>query len=220
VPTAERPLAAPTAPIGLGDYVTATPDQIQRAVRALMHPRPARRRTTHVKAKKRGGKRSARVSAASYGLVTGLSAGKAIVRPAIAHRHFKLPFYAPAWLTRRGRYPSSTGVARSPRLYAIADRGGHRHQAYRLVVAEDATQGQYYGIEGTSWRNPPILNGSHATRRMAGRSYDVYYDGSHIRLVAWHTSHGAYWVSNTLSRDLSNRAMLGIARSLRRVPAG
>ena len=220
VPTTERPLAATTAPIGLGDYVTATPDQIQRAVRAFMHPRPARRRTTHVKAKKRGGKRSARVSAASYGLVTGLSAAKAIVRPAIARRHFKLPFYAPAWLTRRGRYPSSTGVARSPRLYAIADRGGHRHQAYRLVVAEDETQGQYYGIEGTSWQHPPILDGSHSPQRMAGRTYHVYYDGPHIRLVAWHTSRGAYWVSNTLSRDLSNRAMLGIARSLTRIPAG
>ena len=219
VPTTERPLATTTAPIGLGDYVTATPDQIQRAVRALTHPRPARRRATHVKAKKRGGKRTARVSAASYGLVTGLSAAKAIVRPAIAHRHFKLPFYAPAWLTRRGRYPSSTGVARSPRLYAIADRGGRRHQAYRLVVAEDETQGQYYGIEGTSWQHPPILDGSHARRRMAGRSYQVYYDGPHIRLVARHTSRGVYWVSNSLSRDLSNRAMLGIARSLTRIPA-
>ena len=200
--------------------MTATPDQIQRAVRAFMHPRPARHRTPHVKAKKRGGKRRARVSAASYGLVTALSAAKAIVRPAIAHRHFKLPFYAPAWLTRRGRYPASTGVARSPRLYAIADRGGHRHQAYRLVVAEDETQGQYYGIEGTSWQHPPILDGSHTRQRMAGRSYQVYYDGPHIRLVAWHTSRGAYWVSNTLSRDLSNRAMLGIARSLTRIPAG
>jgi hypothetical protein len=54
---------------------------------------------------------------------------------------------------------------------------------------------------------------------MAGRSYHVYYDGAHIRVVAWHTSHGVYWVSNTLSRDLSNRAMLGIARSLTRIPA-
>ena len=81
VPTTESPLAATTAPIGLGDYVTATPDQIQRSVRAFMHPRPARHRTPHVKAKKRGGKRRARVSAASYGLVTALSAAKAIVSP-------------------------------------------------------------------------------------------------------------------------------------------
>jgi polyisoprenyl-teichoic acid--peptidoglycan teichoic acid transferase len=219
-PTTQRPLAAALPPTGLGDYVTATPEQIQRAVRKFLHPRAARhRRSTHVAAKKRRGKRRARVSAASYRLVNALSTAKALVRPAIAHRHFTLPFYAPAWLTPRGRYPPSTGVARSPRLYAIADRAGHRHLAYRLVVAEDQTQGQYYGIEGTSWQHPPTLDGSHSTQRMAGRSYHVYYDGAHIRLVAWHTSHGVYWVSNSLSRDLSNRAMLGIARSLKRVPA-
>ncbi len=219
-PTTQRPLAATTAPIGLGDYVTATPDRIQRAVREFLHPRPTRRRrSVHVAAKKGSGKRRARVSAASYRLVNALPAAKEIVRPAIAHRHFKLPFYAPAWLTRTGRYPSSTGVARSPRLYAIADRAGHRHQAYRLVVAENESQGQYYGIEGTSWQHPPILDGSNSTQRMAGRSYHVYYDGAHIRVVARRTSHGVYWVANTLSRDLSNRAMLGIARSLTRIPA-
>ena len=53
---------------------------------------------------------------------------------------------------------------------------------------------------------------------MAGRSYRVYYDGAHILRVAWLTRRGAYWVSNTLSRDLSNRQMLGIARSLTRIP--
>jgi LCP family protein required for cell wall assembly len=218
--TTQRPLAAPATPIGLGDYVTATPDQIQRTVREFLHPRPTRRRrSVHVVAKKGSGKRRARVTAASYRLVNALPAAKAIVRPAIAHRHFKLPFYAPAWLTRSGRYPSSTGVASSPRLYVIADRAGRRHQAYRLVVAQNESQGQYYGIEGTSWQNPPILDSPHSTLRMAGRSYHVYYDGAHVRVVAWHTSHGVYWVSNTLSRDLSNRAMLGIARSLTRIPA-
>jgi LCP family protein required for cell wall assembly len=212
--------AAPAAPTGLGDYVTATPEQIQKAVRDFLHPRAARRhKVTQVAPKKRHGKRRARVTAASYRLVTALQAAKAIVRPALAHSHFRLPFYAPAWLTRRGKYPVSTGIAPSPRLYTIADRAGHRHQAYRLVVAEDESQGQYYGIEGTSWHNPPILDGSYTTQRMAGRSYHVYYDGSHIRLIAWHTTHAVYWVSNTLSRHLSNRSMLGIARSLTRIPA-
>jgi LCP family protein required for cell wall assembly len=219
-PTAQGPLGAPAAPIGLGDYVTATPEQIQAAVRRFLHPAATRRRkSTRAATKKRSGKRRARVSAAGYGLVEALRAAKAIVRPALTSPRFKLPFYAPAWLTPSGRYPQSTGVAPAPRLYAIADRGGHRHQAYRLVVTQNQTEGQYYGIEGTTWRNPPILGGAHSARRMAGRSYDVYYDGAHIRIVAWHTSHGVYWVSNSLSRDLSNRAMLGIARSLTRIPA-
>ena len=54
---------------------------------------------------------------------------------------------------------------------------------------------------------------------MGGRRYRVYRDGAHTRLVAWETPHGVYWVSNSLSRALSNRAMLGIARSLTRIPA-
>ena len=217
-PTVQDPLGVPAAPIGLGDYVTATPEAIQAAVRRFMHPRVARRRkSTRPAPKKRSGKRRARVSAASYRLVEALPAAKAIVRPALTRR-FKLPVYAPAWLTPDGRYPQSTGVARAPRLYSIRDRGGRRRQAYRLVVLENQTDGQYYGIQGTTWRKPPILDGAHSTQRMAGRSYHVYYDGAKIRLVAWHTPRGVYWVSNSLSRDLSNRAMLGIARSLTRIP--
>ena len=217
-PTAQGPLGAPAGPIGLGDYVTATPEEIQAAVRKFMKPRAVRpRKTTPKPPKKRGGKRRARVSASSYRLVEALPAAKEIVRPALRKR-FKLPFYAPAWLTPDGRYPQSTGVAPAPRLYSIRDRGGKRHQAYRLVVLENETEGQYYGIQGTTWRNPPVLGGAHSTQRMAGRSYRVYHDGAKIRLVAWHTPRGVYWVSNSLSRDLSNRAMLGIARSLTRIP--
>jgi LCP family protein required for cell wall assembly len=217
-PTTQGPLGAPTAPIGLGDYVTATPEQIQAAVRRFMHPKVVRRRKTAQPAPKRRGKRSARVSASSYGLVKALPAAKALVRPALKKR-FKLPVYAPAWLTPDGRYPQSTGVAPAPRLYTVRDRGGRRRLAYRLVVLENEIEGQYYGIQGTTWRTPPILDGPHSTQRMAGRSYRVYYDGAKIRLVAWETPRGVYWVSNSLSRDLSNRAMLGIARSLTRIPA-
>jgi hypothetical protein len=210
------PLASvgPVPPItGLGDYVTATPAQIQRAVRAFLHPpaaarRPAKRRAAP---KRRSNKRRARVNAASYHLVTALRHAKAIVRP---RRRSSLPLYAPAWLTSRGRYARST-----PRLYSIPDRGGHRHRAYRFVVAENESEGQYYGIEGTTWRTPPVLVGAHDTVRMAGRTYQVYYDGAHVRRVAWRTSRAAYWVSNSLGRALSNREMLGIARSLTRLRA-
>jgi hypothetical protein len=206
------------APTGLGDYVTASPEKIQAAVREFMHPRAARHRTAKEPAKKKGGKKKrARVSAASYRLVPKLSAAKEIVRPALAGSGFKFPVYAPAWLTAHGRYPASTGVAPSPRLYTIRDRHGRRHRAYRLVVEENSTEGQYYGIQGTTWQTPPILDGKHSKQRLGGRNYHVYLDGSHIRLISWHTARGVYWVSNTLSRDITNRQMLGIARSLTRV---
>jgi anionic cell wall polymer biosynthesis LytR-Cps2A-Psr (LCP) family protein len=206
------------APTGLGDYVTASPEKIQAAVREFMQPRAARHRTAKEPAKKkRGGKKRARVSAASYRLVPKLSAAKEIVRPALAGSGFEFPVYAPAWLTSHGRYPASTGVAPSPRLYTIRDRHGRRHRAYRLVVEEDQSEGQYYGIQGTTWQTPPILDGKHSSQRLNGRSFHVYVDGSRIRLISWHTARGVYWVSNTLSRDIKNRQMLGIARSLTRI---
>ena len=36
-----------------------------------------------------------------------------------------------------------------------------------------------------------------------GRKLNVYYDGKKVRLVSWQTKKAVYWVSNTLTRDLS-----------------
>jgi LCP family protein required for cell wall assembly len=211
-----------TPATGLGDYVTASPAQIQRAVERFLHPLPPRPAVKVPKAKKPSAskhhpKRPVAVTAASYGLVDAFSRAKALVRPALRGKHMHLPFYAPRWLTPHGRYPKSSSVAPMPRIYAIADRAGHRHRAYRLVVEENVVEGQYYGIQGTTWTDPPILQAASSTLRMAGRTYELFYDGKHLRIVAWKTAKGAYWVSNTLTRSLSNREMLGIARSLSRV---
>jgi LCP family protein required for cell wall assembly len=229
------PAAAPTTTVagqpvfstpvtGLGDYVTATPAQIQRAVERFLHPLPPRPAVKVPQAKKSSGgkhhrKPAVAATAASYGLVDAFAQAKALVRPALRGKHMHLPFYAPRWLTPRGRYPQSSSVAPMPRVYAIADRSGHRHRAYRLVVEENVVEGQYYGIQGTTWTDPPILQAASTTLRMAGRTYELFYDGKHLRIVAWKTAKGAYWVSNTLTRSLSNREMLGIARSLSRVRA-
>jgi hypothetical protein len=92
-----------------------------------------------------------------------------------------------------------------------------------MVMAQDAAEqytGQYWGVQGTTWRNPPLLAAAHQTRTVGGRSFDLYTDGGKLRLVAWHTPTAVYWVSNTLSLDLSNRQMLGIAASLTQVRRG
>ena len=78
-------------------------------------------------------------------------------------------------------------------------------------------KGQYYGIQGTTWRNPPILAAAHETRRIGNRTLHLYMDGGRIRLVAWETPKAVYWISNTLTTNLSNGEMLGIASSLTRV---
>ncbi len=128
-----------------------------------------------------------------------------------------LPFLLPSWLTPNGRYAADTPPnARSPRIYTIRDRDDKKHRAYRLVVSENPVLGQYYGIQGTNWMNPPILDGSFDKRRMDGRTFQLYWDGKKLRVVALKTKNGVYWVSNTLTNSLSNNQMLGIARSLKR----
>jgi polyisoprenyl-teichoic acid--peptidoglycan teichoic acid transferase len=104
----------------------------------------------------------------------------------------------------------------SPRAYVVKDRGGHRYRAYRMVVSAQGL-GQYYGIEGTTWKAPPILDNPSESMHMRGRSYDLFYDGDRLRLVSWRTKGAVYWVSNTLLQTLTNEQMLGIARSLNRV---
>jgi len=125
----------------------------------------------------------------------------------------RLPVYFPAARMGTGGYEDE-----SPRLYSIEDRSGKRHPAYRLVLQLDpAKVGQYYGVQGTTWTSPPILDGPHEEERMRGRTYRVFYDGRRISRIAWRTRNGVYWVSNTLNRELTNAQMRGIARSLTRV---
>src|SRR6201999_2984439 len=45
----------------------------------------------------------------------------------------------------------------------------------------------------------------------------LFYDGSHLRLVAWRTAKAVYWVTNTLDLAIDNRPLLAIAGSLRRL---
>ena len=45
----------------------------------------------------------------------------------------------------------------------------------------------------------------------------LYYDGSHLRLVAWRTQNAVYWVTNTLTLSIPNSRLIAIAGSLRRL---
>jgi LCP family protein required for cell wall assembly len=206
--------------VGLGSYVTATPEEIQSVVTKFLHAKApsAARKSTPSKKKSSGqkSKKAAPVTSATYGLVDATTAGENLAAAALVEHHPKIPFYLPHWLTPRGQYPSSTQVAPSPRFYTIKDRSGQSHAAYRLVVAENATLGQYYGIQGTTWKSPPMLAGATDTKTMRGRTYKLGYDGSKLRVVAWTTKGGTYWISNTLSMTLTNKEMLGIAYSLTR----
>jgi CRISPR/Cas system-associated endoribonuclease Cas2 len=99
----------------------------------------------------------------------------------------------------------------APRVYDIKV-GGRRYKSYRMVIKRGVV-GEYYGLQGTQWKDPPILKGADETRKIGGRQYDIYMDGDRVRLVAWRTDSAVYWVSNTLLQTLSKKQMLEIART-------
>ena len=74
--------------------------------------------------------------------------------------------------------------------------------------------GEYYGVQGLRWRDPPILERPSEKRKVGGREFLLFYSGDRLRLVGWKTKRGSYWVSNTLLQTLSEGEMLGVARSL------
>ncbi len=96
-----------------------------------------------------------------------------------------------------------------PRAYRV---GGEA--AYRMVMQVPEKIGEYYGIQGMKWTDPPILSGPHDDVTLEGRRLSVYADGAKVRLVAWFRKGAVYYVHNTLSRVLTRDQMLRIAASL------
>ncbi len=127
-----------------------------------------------------------------------------------------MPVYYPTVRLASGGYASGERDYSPARAYRIHDRSDNAYDAYRLVLFTGEA-GQYYGVQGTKWKAPPILDNPTTKKKMAGRTYELFGDGDRLRLVAWRTPRAVYWVSNTLSQKLTNKQMLAIARSLKRV---
>jgi LCP family protein required for cell wall assembly len=202
-----------TGTAALGAYVTSTPAQIASAVHEFMHPGPLTQVQTHPKRRSHKSKSKSK----SVPMRDALQTGKDLVNAIHERKATRMPVYVPARVTVRGQYPQSTSLAPNPRRYVLRGPNGHRYAAYRLTLVENAIKGQYYGIQGTTWLNPPILAAAHETRKVGNRTFQLYMDGNRIRLIAWERPKAVYWVSNTLTTDLSNGEMLGIASSLTRV---
>jgi hypothetical protein len=88
-----------------------------------------------------------------------------------------------------------------------------RHKAVRLTFRTGGLG--YWGVEETNWTDAPIFSAANETRRMKGRSYQLYFSGSHLHMVVLRKGDNSYWVVNTLNDDLSNETMLAIARGLK-----
>ncbi|HWH09838.1 MAG TPA: LCP family protein [Solirubrobacteraceae bacterium] len=191
----------PNVGIGGVSYVVASPAQIRATVSDFLNGNPPSKITVPTVRLK--GATSAR-TVAGLGL-SGTPAGDTgLANVASVGLPFRM--YAPSLRVQ------STSVADDVRAYALRDESGREHRAYVISIARGLV-GEFYGIEGTNWLNPPILAGSHESRRIGGRTYGVYLDGSHIRVVSWKAGGAVYWLNNTEDTELTNRQMLAIAES-------
>ncbi len=211
-----------------GDYLVASDTAIDETLDQFLHPKTITDETAKQapskssskpssKAKKKKSKKSSSPSIPS-GLIDIESAGENF---AIAvNRSLRFPFYYPKLAASGSAYAND-----AERVYRIP--ANHRYyQAYRLVLAMGGSAlPKYYGVQGMTWKpndkkaGPPILDGPHDTLVRDGRKLSVYYDGRKVRLVSWQTRKAVYWVSNTLTRDISYSRMVAIARSLTRIGA-
>jgi polyisoprenyl-teichoic acid--peptidoglycan teichoic acid transferase len=129
----------------------------------------------------------------------------------IADPKLKLPFYFPT-----KRVAGSVYSGTEPRIYKLKDERGNKREAYRLVLSRQRI-GEYYGVQGLAWKAPPILDDPDRTIRRGNRRFRLYYDGERLRLVAWRTKRGVYWISNTLTQSIGEDQMIAIAASLKRL---
>jgi polyisoprenyl-teichoic acid--peptidoglycan teichoic acid transferase len=83
-----------------------------------------------------------------------------------------------------------------------------------MTIAINPSQGLYYGVQGTTWRNPPLLDSPSGTRTINRRKLYLYANGGRLTTVAWHNGPDTYWISNTLTSAIPNGQMIGIAASL------
>jgi LCP family protein required for cell wall assembly len=214
-PIQQIPFRAGEERTGMADYVVASQAQIDATVDDFLNVRATERRpprTTPERDKKKDKKRS------SSDPWPGLTSSPQSVEDQAIKMQLKLkfPVFWPKLGLRSARYnfADSNDNPTQPRMYRIVDRGSKKkYRAYRMVV-DAGGFGQYYGIQGTTWTAPPILDNPDDEVEMRGRKYNVYYDGRKIRIVGWKRDNAVYWVSNTLSESLTNKQMLGIAQSL------
>jgi polyisoprenyl-teichoic acid--peptidoglycan teichoic acid transferase len=131
----------------------------------------------------------------------------------LADPKLRFPFYFPGVRTKGSSY---SGTTPEPRIYNLKDETGKKQQAYRLVIRAPGI-GEYYGVQGLTWKAPPILDNPDRTIHHNGRKLRLYYDGKRLRLVAWKTNRAVYWVSNTLTDSIGSAQMIEIASSLTRL---
>jgi polyisoprenyl-teichoic acid--peptidoglycan teichoic acid transferase len=180
-------------------YVTTTGAQMRKMITQFLGTRES-------KGPRSSGRTNAKRQKETAGLEDATNAGNDQALQ-VLNGHATFPIYYPTKRTKGSLY------AGAPRVYDITYRG-RKYSSYRMVVKRGLV-GEYYGLQGTTWRNAPILQGADKHRKVGKREFDIYYDGDRVRLIAWRTDQAVYWVTNTLLQSLTEKQMLEIARTTR-----
>jgi len=210
-------------------YVTADPNAEEQAFKQFMTVNTSQPSKPSSSFSSTASANSAAPTPKTAPLIADPSDGKAQARQLAASG---LPVYYPQLIPTGAEYCSPTngncplgdGNAAAadnvpsgyPRAYQIHDASGTAYASYRMTLVINSGDGEYIGVQGTTWQNPPILAGPTQTRMVGGRQLLLYVNGGKISVVAWRTPQAVYWISNTLRNDLSNQQMIGIAASLTR----
>ncbi len=182
------------------ECVTASPQEVSASVRAFLHgsatiPRQSTAATAH---SVRGKKAAARLPLTRVGAASVADARSAAKR---------LPF---TYEYPRVEDRSGSAEPIYLRNYLIHAPG---HVAYPIydAVFSAGQLGQYYDVQGTTWTSAPLLHSPQQTVRAGGRTYDLFYSGQHLEVVAWSEHHAAYWIRNSLNDAVPNGELLAIA---------
>jgi LCP family protein required for cell wall assembly len=96
------------------------------------------------------------------------------------------------------------------RNYLIHAPDGDAYPIY-VEVLSNGDLGQFYDVQGTTWTGAPLFADPDQTIRVGSRTYDLFYDGSHLETIAWREYGAVYWISNTLTDAVGNGELLAIA---------
>jgi LCP family protein required for cell wall assembly len=187
-----------------GSYVYARPGVIRKVVTQFLGVQASKGPKGVLRAKNKRDRRKQRRQ--DIGLEFAPAPFKDQALQAVNDKVGVFPVYFP---TKRVRGSLTIGP---PAVYDIETRNGKRYPAYRIVIKKGFV-GEYYGLQGTTFKDAPLLDQPHTSRTIRGRKYQLYPDGSRLRLVAWKDGKSVYWISNTLLLSLSNSQMLSIAAS-------
>lgn len=209
------PFAA--SPLPNGD-LTATPAQIQQSVHNFLTggAPPPTEQTAGI-AHRVGG----RHGTAHLPLTATLASNVAAERGALSGIPFTAEFPKVQDLAGSGAYAvasqCTTQVQACVRDYLIHAPSGKAYPIY-VEVFSNGQLGQFYDVQGTTWTKAPLFANPNQTIRVGKRTYDLYYDGTSLQMVAWHEYGAMYWVRNTLTDSMGSGEMLAIAEQT--VPIG